>query len=102
PELHREVEFTAASVAERMNALARDEGLVDGDEEFTNAKKVGRILDRLRIARKRDEGKQRTRLRTIRRIDALKLYRAYVPSDVSEGAQASYVQTSETSENVRT
>ena len=101
PELHREVEFTAASVAERMNALARVEGLVDGDEEFTSARKAGRILDRLRIARRRDQGKQRTRLRTIRRIDALKLYRAYVPSDVPDDGDDGRTETSETSADVQ-
>ncbi|CCF85053.1 hypothetical protein [Nitrolancea hollandica] len=96
------VRFTASSVAARINALAEDEGLVDDDETFTNSRKVGRILDRLRISKQRDPGKKRTRERTISRGDALKLLRAYAPSDVSEPSDTPLHKTSETSENVQT
>lgn len=106
PELAQNVRFTAKDVAERMNALAEDEELIEPGDEYTNARKVGRILERLRISREREPGRKRTRQRIIRRLDALKLLRAYAPSDVSEdvseAAEDISHKTSETSDNVQT
>lgn len=100
--LNTNVRFTASVIATRINELAEDEGLVDDDETATNSRKVGRILDRLRIARERDTDKKRTRQRIISRGDAIKLLRAYAPADISEPSDASQNETSETSANVRT
>jgi hypothetical protein len=85
------IQFTASQVAEKVNILADDEGLVDDGESFTNARKVGRILDRLRISQERGKTAKRTRERIISRGDAVKLLRAYVPPRQPEpkgGSQA--------------
>lgn len=94
------VEFTASDVAKLMNRIAVDEGLVEEDEPYTSARKIGRTLDQLRIRKARKPGGNRTRLRSITRHDALKLYRAYGLGDVSEGGDTPLNQTSLTSQNV--
>jgi hypothetical protein len=47
------VRFTSGELAERVNQRARDEDLVDDASEYTNARKLGRVLDRLRIRQSR-------------------------------------------------
>lgn len=75
------IRFTAAELATHVNELARDEGLVGESEEYTNAKQVGRVLTRLRIPSDRAAGRKRERYRSLRRSDALRLCRAYLPDD---------------------
>jgi hypothetical protein len=99
--LERIVRFTAAEVMERVNELADDEGLVDEAQPYTNTKRIGRILDRLRIPKERDSDKKRTRQRIISRRDALNLLRAYGLSDVLEPPKTAQNKTSDTSTNVR-
>lgn len=84
PWLKENVRFTANEVAEKVNTLAEEEDLVDDGHAYTNARKVGRIFERLRIARDREPGKKRTRFRIITRGDALKLLYAYAPPDMSD------------------
>ena len=95
--LKENVRFTASTVATNINALAEDERLVDDGEAFTNSRKVGRILDWLRISRERNPAKKRTREWIISRSDVLKLLRAYAPSDVSEPRNTPTNKTSGTS-----
>jgi len=106
------VRFTASDVAERVNRLAREEELVSDDGEFTNARRVGRLLDRLRVRRGPRSDRKGSRTREITRLDALRLLRAYgaagdkdepdEPADDPADDTPPLSKTSEASENVRT
>lgn len=106
------VQFTASDVAARVNALAREEELVEGDAQFTTAQRVGRLLDRLRVRRGTRSDKKGTRVREITRSDALALLRAYggvgggertgEPADGPAGGSPPLSKTSEPSGYVRT
>ena len=89
------VRFTATEVAKSMNQIAIAEGIADEGDEYTNAKKVGRILDRLRVKRDRSKTAKRTRYRVIKKSDAERLMRAYtVGTDVTQPPQPARKQTS--------
>ena len=74
------VRFTARDVTERVNAEARALGLTDDTTDFTSAKKMGRILNALRIKAAREGTPKRSREREITRRAAYTLLRAYVPA----------------------
>jgi hypothetical protein len=43
------IEFSTAELTAEMNALAVKEEIADAEEKFTNARRVGHLLDRLRF-----------------------------------------------------
>jgi hypothetical protein len=80
---NRAFDFTPTELAKCMNDLAHDDDQADDDGEFTNARKVGWLLKKLRIKRATGDGKNR---RWTIAADELKtLAQAYGMSDPPKG-----------------
>jgi hypothetical protein len=70
-----ELTILPCEVADRMNALARDEDLVEGDKSFTSARKVGHLLKRQRFRRPERTSSSRGWLATRQEVeDAARAY----------------------------
>jgi hypothetical protein len=49
PATHDPIEFYTSELTAEINALAVEEEIADAEEKFTNARRIGHLLDRLRF-----------------------------------------------------